>query len=163
MYELFQAVGGWIVPVLLAAVAIFTWVLTRNAAIYANFDTMYQKMLDIGLEHPELRNPEKTANYKQHFKDDALVRYETYAYMVFNICETIADSLDLYPGRSNRVLDKLECRFCRFLPFVADRQWLKKTWQPVLGFENNLHRDWLKDQKGGQGFKQEFLDLLGTL
>lgn len=163
MYGLFQTVGGWIVSLFLVAVAIYTWVLTRNAAIYANFDTLYQKILDIGLDHPELRDPTKTANYKQHFKGDDRSRYETYAYMVFNVCETIADSLDLYSEGSNRILALLESYFCPLLPFIADREGLKETWQPVLVFERDLHSNWLADQTGGVRFKETFLNLLPKL
>jgi hypothetical protein len=163
MSEFFQTVGGWVVSVLLGAVAIYTWVLTRNATIYANFDAMYQKILDIGLERPELRDPTKTAKYREYFKEDDIIRYETYAYMVFNICETIADSLDLYPECSNQLLARLEYCFCRFLPSTADRRWLKETWEPVLVFERDLHSGWLADQTGGVRFKQKFLDLLRNL
>ena len=163
MHEFFQTIGGWIVSVFLGAIAIYTWVLTRNAAIYATFDTLYQKILDIGLDHPELRDPVKTVDYKRHFEGSNLIRYETYAYMVLNVCETIADSLDLYPERSNRILNLVESCFCRFLPSIADREQLKRTWQPVLVFERDLHGNWLVDQRGGVRFKQEFLTLLPKL
>ena len=159
IYTLIQTIGG----LTLGAAAVFTWVLTRNAAIYANFDTLYKEILNIGLTYPCFRDPEKTAKYREHFNGDERIRYETYAYMVFNVCETVADSLDLYPGRSDRILDQVESCFCRFLPFIADREWLKKTWTPVLVYEKRLHGRWLADQRGGVRFKEEFLNWIQTL
>lgn len=162
MQEIFtfiQTIGG----LTLGAAAVFTWVLTRNAAIYANFDTLYKEILNIGLSYPSFRDPDKTAKYREHFNGEERIRYETYAYMVFNFCETVADSLDFYSGRPNRILDRVESHFCRFLPFIADREWLKKTWTPVLVYEKSLHGRWLADQKGGVRFKEEFLNWILAL
>ena len=103
IYTLIQTVGG----LTLGAVAVFTWVLTRNAAIYANFDTLYKEILNIGLTYPCFRDPDKTAKYREHFNVDERIRYETYAYMVFNCCETVGQlgfvsgpvQSDFRPGR----------------------------------------------------------------
>jgi hypothetical protein len=110
----------------------------------------------MGLTYPSFRDPDKTAKYREHFIGDERIRYETYAYMVFNFCETVADSLDLYSGRSNRILDRVESHFCRFLPFIADREWLKKTWTPVMVCEKRLHGKWLSDQKEAYASRKIF-------
>ena len=138
------------------------WVLTRNAALYANFDTLYQQVLEKGVENPAFRNPAKTKQYT-NFEPDEKARYETYAYMVFNACETIADGLGFYRSRRRRLLEFLETVVCPFLPIIADRKWLRKTWLPVLMAEKKLHGAWLEKQEAGIRFKKEFLDLMQEL
>jgi len=142
-----------------------TFVLTRNAALYANFDTLYQNVLQMGLQNGAFRNPSKTSEYSNVsiFSPDVRAAYETYAYMVFNVCETIADGLSFYEHRRRRFMETLETIVRFFLPIIADRRWLRKTWLPVLVAEKQLHGKWLQDQKGGVCFKQEFLDLMANV
>ena len=139
-----------------------TFVLTRNAALYANFDTLYQNVLQMGLQNGAFRNPGKTGDYF-NFPPDVRAAYETYAYMVFNVCETIADGLSFYEHRRRQFMETLETIVRFFLPITADRGWLRKTWLPVLVAEKQLHGTWLQDQKGGVCFKQEFLDLMANI
>lgn len=143
-----------------AVAAVYTWILTRNAALYATFDTLYQDVLDKGLAKPHLRNPDNTSNYKAMFRGNDLVEYQTYAYMVFNVCETIADGLDFYEKRPMGFLKGLEWLIRHAFPVTADPEWLRVTWRPVLAAEKQLHGQWLEDQKPGVRFKKEFLDLM---
>ena len=144
----------------LAAVA--AWVLSRKASQYADFDSLYQGVLEKGIEKPSLRNPAAAREFA-NLPTEERVAYETYAYVVFNVCETIADGLGFYASRRRSVLDLVESVLCRFLPTIADRHWLRKTWHPVLVAEKQLHGSWLVSQKGGTRFKQEFLDLMDRI
>jgi hypothetical protein len=144
----------------LAAVA--AWVLSRKAALYASFDALYQGVLDKGIEKPFLRDPAVTGAFA-NLPPEQRTAYETYAYMVFNVCETVADGLSFYEGRRGSILDLVESASCCCLPTVADRKWLRKTWHPILVAEKQLHGAWLQNQKGGTRFKQEFLDLMGDI
>jgi hypothetical protein len=152
-------------------ITLYTWLLTRNASIYSAFDALYQDILKLGLEHPSYRNPAKTLTYNHSFVGDDLVRYETYAFMVLNVCETIADSLDLYDTSSQRgraaiarwalrPYALIEWVICRFLPPIADRRRLKRTWEPVLREEARLHGSWIEGREAGVKFKADFLKLM---
>jgi len=107
------------IAAILAGIALVLgiWSLKRNMDIqaYKEMDSNYMEILKVGLERPNLRNPEKTTNYKTLTGEDRL-RYETYAYLVWNLCETI-----------------------------YDRKMLDKTWMPVIVEEKRLHLSWLKD------------------
>lgn len=99
------------------ALSLSIWVFKRSLDFqaYREMDSNYMEILKIGLEHPYLRNPEKTSKYTELTGDDKL-RYETYAYLVWNLCET-----------------------------VYDRKMVDKTWHPVIIEEKALHLTWLKD------------------
>lgn len=139
------------------------YVLTRNLGIYANLDSMYQALLAAGLEKGWLRDPERTASYETSFAGDELAIYETYAYMVFNLCETVADSLDLYQKRGPSLLECMEFTFGWCFPTIGRARWLRKTWHPVLLAEKQLHGAWLANQQPGIRFKQRFLDLMKVI
>jgi len=99
------------------ALVLSIWVFKRTLDFqaYREMDSNYMEILKIGLEHPYLRNPEKTNKYTELTGDDKL-RYETYANLVWNLCET-----------------------------VYDRKMVDKTWRPVIIEEKGLHLAWLKD------------------
>ena len=145
-----------------ALAAVAAWVLSRKAALYANFDELYQNVLDTAIDKPALRDPATTRNYEKLEPNDRSM-YESYAYMVFNVCETIADSLDFYRRRKRSLVEFVENLFCLVLPTIADRKWLRKTWLPVLVAEKELHATWLGNQECGKRFKQEFLTLMANI
>lgn len=157
---------GWLFADASTAVALVgllvglpAWILTRNGEMYSNFDSLYQDVLSKGMESPALLDPDRTRNYR-NLSPQEKAAYEAYAYMVFNVCETIADGLDLYKRRRRPVMDAVEDLVRLVIPEVADRRWLQKTWRPVLVAEKALHRQWLEDQAPGVRFKKEFLDLM---
>jgi hypothetical protein len=80
--------------------------------------------------------------------------------MMLNVCETIADSLDLYDTPHRRLYTLIERAFCRFLPSIADPKDLKRTWEPVLREEAHLHSSWIKGRKEDVQFKRDFLNLM---
>jgi hypothetical protein len=153
-------IGAWLVSVGTALFTLYTWLLTRNASFYSTFDALYQDMLKLGLEHPLWRDPAKTLTYDQSFIGNDRVQYETYAFMMLNVCETIADSLDLYDTSNRRLYTLIERGFCRFLPSIADLRDLKRTWEPVLREEAHLHGSWINGRKANVQFKEDFLNLM---
>lgn len=58
---------------------------------YTELDIMYAKILEIGIEHPEFRDINKTNNYQHSFKGNKYIQYDSYAHMVWNVCETVYD------------------------------------------------------------------------
>ena len=53
---------------------------------YRELDNMYMRILEIGIEHPSFRDISKTKDYENNFKDQEKIRYENYAYIVWNFC-----------------------------------------------------------------------------
>lgn len=122
---------------LLSALAIYLYIVlwkkdTTDGA-YNAFDTMYKELLAVGLEYPELRNDKKTASFTSTFLDDDRIRYETYAFMCLNFCETLYD-------KGNKEL--------------------METWGVVLQIEYQLHKAWLSEGTNKSKFKQEFVSFL---
>ena len=159
--------GAW----LTALFSLYTWLLARNASFYSTFDALYHDVLKLGLDHPFCRDPAKTFMYDESLVGEQRVQYETYAFMVLNVCETIADSLDLYQTPHKqwyavviewvlRPYAAIEWLLCRFLPPIADRRRLKRTWEPVLREEAHLHGRWINGRKANVQFKEDFLNLM---
>jgi hypothetical protein len=125
---------------LLSAVAIYLyivlWKKDKTDGSYDVFDSFYKDILFKGMEHPELRNPTYTKDYQNKFSDNELVRYETYAFLTFNFCETLYDR-----GNEN----------------------LLHTWQDVIFVEMHLHSNWLNHPDNQKKYKKEFLDFLANL
>lgn len=122
---------------LLSAIAIYLYVaLWKKDALdgtYNAFDTMYKDLLAVALEHPNLRNANKTATFLDNFQEDDKIRYETYAFMCLNFCETLYDK-----GNPE----------------------LMETWSVVMDIEYQLHKTWLNDGTNKSKFKKEFIDFL---
>lgn len=109
----------------------------HNSQAYSDIDLMYFEILKLGLEYPELRNKFKTSKYYTLPKDDVFrIRYETYAYVCWNLCEAIFDRQKKGSGE------------CSILP----------TWIPVILEENNLHQVWFSHNL--RLFKKEFQDFV---
>lgn len=100
----------------------------KSITIYSNIDGLYLELLKLGIEHPKFVNPEYTSDYINKFEDCEKRQYELYAFIAWNICETIFD-------RRND-----------FLTF--------KSWEPVLRHEAKLHREWFEGNQ--DKFKEEF-------
>jgi hypothetical protein len=118
------------------ALVLSIWVFKRTLDFqaYRELDSNYMEILKQGIEHPYLRDPKITNNYKD-LKDDKglkdterILRYETYAFMVWNMCET-----------------------------VYDRKRVNETWLPVIKTEKDLHLAWLKEGENTPKFKPEFV------
>jgi hypothetical protein len=120
---------------LLSAIAIYLyivlWKKDKTDGSYDVFDATYKDILAIAIDNPELRNSEFTSKYTEVFSGNDLIKYETYAFMSMNFCETLFDK---------------------------GNQELMKTWGVVLNIEYNLHKKWLNDPKNRGKFKKEFIE-----
>lgn len=114
-------------------VSILTWRRTSRIASYADIDSLYLELLKLGFAYPRFTEPNLTKDYKNRFKGDELLSYQIYAFISWNICETIYD-------RCGKGKDKdLWC-----------------TWEPVIVAENKVHRKWFDDPENFHKFKGEF-------
>lgn len=108
--------------------AIFTIVLSisdRGKDDYLAIDEQYKDILKEGIKNPALRDPKKCCNYdKLKEKDsDFYIKYNTYAYIVWNFLETIYDFSH----------DKKE-----------KHRKLYEIWRPAVLQENKLHYRWFR-------------------
>ncbi len=87
---------------------------------YSDLDSLYLRVLELGVANPGLIDPAKTADYQKTFAGNDLNRYDAYAFISWNVCETIFDTC-----RGDKVL------------------W--ETWCPVIRAEHTLHGDWLRN------------------
>ena len=131
------AIGGvltGIAATIALVVSLFTYFSTKQEQRYADLDRLYFDVLNVGLVNPKFRNKKFTSNYKDKFKDeDELQKYECYAYIVWNFCETIYD-------RKNSKLFR--------------------TWKPVIITENSIHREWFDNPENHGKFKTPFIEYI---
>ena len=113
---------------IVVSLLVYHW--NRNTSSYSDLDALYMGVLKIGIENPDFRNEAKTT--KGVFEGDDLVKYETYAYMVWNVCETVYDRTG---GRGGN--------------------W--KTWKPIIEAEYRLHGKWFMKEENHHKFKEEFI------
>lgn len=105
---------------------------THNHSSYSDLDKLYMDILKMGMENPKFRNPEYTCNYKWRFEtEEERQRYECYAYMVWNICETVHDKGENDPN-------------------------IALTWNPIVVAENKLHRVWFDSPENWHKFKEPY-------
>jgi hypothetical protein len=103
----------------------------RSGSVYRDIDVLYAELLKIAILNPDLVDPEKTSDYPSSFADADRRKYDLYAFMSWNICETIFDWREEHPA-------------------------VYHTWVPVVKVENQLHRRWFEEPKNRLGFKREF-------
>lgn len=100
---------------------------------YLDIDNQYAELLKLGLNDPDLRDYTKTSMfYKLDSADNFKRKYHIYAYMCWNLVETIYDRQKDKNGRFK----------------------LSETWIPVMFEENRLHYTWYKHNL--RLFKPEF-------
>jgi len=107
---------------------------TRRDTLYQDLDGLYLEVLKLAMSNPRFVNPDLTRDYKKHFQGDELHKYQVFAYLAWNVCETIAD----------RRKDKH----------------LFDTWRPVIHAEDKLHGVWLDDPDNHYRFKKSFIDFV---
>lgn len=114
--------------------SIYTYYRSKREQSYADIDSLYMEILKLGMEYPKFRNLKYTVNYKNEIKnEDELYKYETYAFMAWNLCETIYDRKD---------------------------EALVETWRPAIEAENKLHRKWFDNQENYHKFKDRFREYI---
>lgn len=126
-----------VVAVIALGISIYTWRVTRRTTSYADLDMLCIELLKLGIAYPRLRQPNLTRDYKNQLEGEDLARYETYAYMSWNLCETIYDRC----GGDQEVFN---------------------TWQPVIVAENKLHRRWFDNPENFDKFREEFRKYVAT-
>jgi hypothetical protein len=113
----------------------FSWRCHRDVHslnMYKDLDRLFFDLLAVAMLHPKFANPECTGDYRNAFPGDEQVQYGLFAFMAWNICESI------YDRRHNRELFR--------------------TWKPVIDAEWNLHRKWFAAEENHGKFKQSFRD-----
>ena len=93
------------------------------------FDATYLDILKTGMENPSFRNSILTNDYINSFSENEKIKYEIYAFISWNFCETIFDKGDVE---------------------------LMKTWSVVIDTENTLHRKWFNNPENKNKFKESF-------
>lgn len=106
---------------------------TRSLAMYSDIDKLYLELLKLGIEHPTFVDPKYTHDFINKFEGEERTRYELYAFIAWNICETIFDRKD-------------------------EDDLTFSSWKPVLEFETTLHREWFKENP--DKFKDEFKEFI---
>lgn len=118
---------------ILAAIAILLyiimWYKEKSSNSYDTFDATYLDILKTGMENPSFRNPILTNDYLNSFSENEKIKYEIYAFISWNFCETIFDK--------------------------GDNE-LMKTWSVVIDVENSLHRKWFDNPDNTKKFKESF-------
>lgn len=99
--------------------SIYVFKRTLDFDPYRELDSNFMELLKLGLEYPEFWNEKKTLTYSNSFSNDEKARYEIYALMVWNICES-----------------------------VYDRNKIDETWLPAIKTQKRFHLKWLEDNKG---------------
>jgi hypothetical protein len=122
---------------LLSAIAIYLyivlWKKDKTDGAYDVFDATYKDILSIAIDNPELRNNELTNKYSDVFSGNDRIKYETYAFMSLNFCETLFDK---------------------------GNEELMKTWKTVINIEYALHKNWLENPTNKDKFKRDFINFI---
>lgn len=122
---------------LLSAIAIYLYIILwkkdKTDGAYDVFDATYKDILSIAIDNPELRSYELSSKYSESFSGIELIKYETYAFMSLNFCETLFDK-----GNDE----------------------LMKTWSVVIKLELELHKTWILNPTNKLKYKSEFIDYL---
>jgi hypothetical protein len=108
---------------------IILWYKDKSSNSYDIFDATYLDILKTGMENPSFRNPILTNDYINSFSENEKIKYEIYAFISWNFCETIFDKGDVE---------------------------LMKTWSVVIDTENSLHRKWFDNPENTNKFKESF-------
>jgi hypothetical protein len=105
--------------------SVTTFTKTLAVSNYTELDRMYFDLLRTAVDKPHLINPQAVRN------DEQQREYDTYAFMVWNVMESIYD----------------RCH--------GDDE-LCETWYPVIDTEELRHGNWLDDPKNQTKFKHRF-------
>jgi hypothetical protein len=102
----------------------------RQVWTYRDLDFLYLEVLKIAIENPRFIIVDLIGRYRESFTGEERARYDAYAFLTWNVCETIFDrrqDVDLFT-----------------------------TWFPILRVQNKLHRAWFEFAENRLGFKESF-------
>jgi len=128
----FIPIASILIAGLSLAVSYYIYILSSKDSSYLDIDKQYSELLKLAIENPKLRDYESTAKYYKSEDETFKKRYNTYAFMCWNLVETIYDQQKDKKGQFS----------------------LSDTWVPVMKQENKLHYTWFK--KNLELFKDEF-------
>ncbi len=128
-WNLMVSSAATILSALAILLYIILWNKDKSDNSYHVFDATYLDILKTGMENPSFRNPILTNDYANNFFEDEKIKYEIYAFISWNFCETIFDKGDVE---------------------------LMQTWYVVIETENNLHRKWFDNPENAKKFKESF-------
>jgi hypothetical protein len=128
---------SFMVASLALALSAYNYMMLRRDTLYKDIDGLYMEVLKLAINNPRFINPDLTCDYKKKFKDDELHKYHAYAYLTWNVCETIADR--------------------------HEDEDLFNTWKPVILAEDKLHGTWLDDPGNQHRFKESFIKFIKDL
>lgn len=105
------------------SLSVWTFQRQRTETAYADIDKAYADLLRLAIHEPRFRDPQITRGYyRLDPRDPFRLQYETYAYMMWNLMETIWDRQQDRHGQFH----------------------VSPTWIPVVVEENRLHYTWFK-------------------
>lgn len=103
------------------ALSVLTFRIQRTESSYSDVDKAYFDILKLAIQYPSLRDIAQTQTYYERPEGDPYrIQYESYAFIAWNVVETIFD----------RQGDK------------SARFGVSSTWLPVIMEENRLHYHW---------------------
>ena len=123
-----------IVSLIGCAFSVYTYFKNKAIDAYTNLDALYLEVLKLGIANPSFADPSLTRDYQTKFSGEQRQKYELYAFIAWNVCETI------YDRRRNKAV--------------------LKSWGPIIKTENDLHRAWFDDPKNHSKFKPEFREYI---
>lgn len=132
-YELLSTVIAVIAIIFSISASIFTYIKAKYDSSYDVFDATYLEILKTAIDFPSFRNQSLTNNYLETFQGDEKLRYEIYAFICLNFCESIYDKGD---------------------------EKLNKSWSVIIKTENLLHRRWFDNPENHGKFKSEFREYM---
>lgn len=119
-----------IVSLVAVVIAGISYRKVQSFHMYQDLDRLYFDLLALAITNPKFVDRERTQRYKTAFSGEERLQYEAYAFIAWNICESIFD----------RKCDKE--LFC--------------TWGPVIRTEADLHMAWFDAPENYSKFKTAF-------
>lgn len=117
------SIASVIFALMSVVISYYIYKASRVDTSYLDIDKQYSDLLKLGLNEPDFRDYIKTSMfYKLDSEDTFKKKYHIYAYMCWNLIETIYDRQKDKKGRFK----------------------LSETWLPVMFEENRLHYTWFK-------------------
>jgi hypothetical protein len=125
---------------------------TNQALHYGELDKMYFDLLKMAVDNPRLRAQVPMAERSGEHCD-----YDTYAYMVWNFVETVADRLRLAQEPGDGGAQPREPAPADGGPGIAN---LRETWQAAIEVEMRIHAEWWRHNGWRGGFKRAFAEFV---
>ncbi len=133
MINTIAAVVSSLIAFISIIISIYVFRRSNNDTSYLDIDKQFSELLKLSLDTPNLRDYNVTSKFYKLPDDDMFKKkYNIYAFMCWNLVETIYDQQKDKKGRFK----------------------LSKTWIPVMLEENRLHYTWFKHNL--RLFKPEF-------